>query len=166
MHVPILMRHRIILALCFSALLLADTPTATLTGTVFDNSGGAIAGATVTIRNESNAVSRSTITNASGVYEIPGLPAASYTLTASASQFKTVERSAFTLRAGGQTRIDVTLAVGESRESVVVSEAAPLVESQSASAMTVVDAGQVQELPSDGRQLQNLALIVPGVTAG
>ena len=70
------------------------------------------------------------------------------------------------LHVGDEIRIDLTLAPGENHETVVIRESAPLVETGTSRAATIVDQHAIQDLPSDGRQLQNLALIAPGIDAG
>src|SRR6476469_1859420 len=149
-----------------SATLQADTPTATLTGTISDPSDGVIIGATITARHIETGISRSTSANQSGIYRLLGLPAGSYEVSASQPKFTTVKRKNITLQLGDEVRIDVTLAPGESREVVVVSAAAPLVQTETSAASMVVNERAVQDLPSDGRQLQNLALLVPGIDVG
>lgn len=154
------------LSLFTSLALWAETPTAALTGTIIDISRGVIAGAVVATRSIETGVQRSTSTNQSGVYHLLGLPAGTYQVTASHPGFNTVKRSSITLRVGDEVRIDLTLAPGEAHDAVEVTETAPLVETENSSAATVVNEKSVQDVPSDGRQLQNLALIVPGIDAG
>jgi len=144
----------------------AETPTAAITGTIVDSSRAVIAGAVITARSIETNVRRGTSSNQSGVYQLPGLSAGTYEVSVSHTGFTSVRRSSITLRVGDEVRIDLTLSPGEARESVVVTEAAPLIETENSSAGAVVNEKSIQDLPSDGRQLQNLALIVPGVDVG
>ena len=144
----------------------ADTPTATLTGAVTDPSGLALVGAAVTAKNGDTGITRATQTNESGVYQLLGLQTGRYIVVASKEQFAIVQHNGILLRVGDVVRIDLTLPLGSARDAIVVTDTAPLAEAASATASTVVNAEAIEELPSDGRQLQNLALIVPGVSAG
>lgn len=156
----------VMLAVLTSSQLRADVPSASISGTITDSSGGVLAGSTITILNTETKVQRKTVTNASGVYRLIGIQSGLYELSASKSQFTTAVRSGLSVRVGDELRIDFTLQTGESRDSIVVKESTPLTQLESSTASTVVNERSIQELPSDGRQLQNLALIVPGVSAG
>ena len=143
-----------------------QAPTASIGGTISDTTSGVLIGASVTARNVETGVSRATTANQAGNYQILGLQAGPYEVSASKAQFTSVRRTDVTLRVGDEVRIDLTLPAGENRESIVVNDATPLVQLDTTAAFTVVGQRAVQELPTDGRQLQNLALTVPGVTAG
>ncbi len=154
------------LLLVFAFMTWAQAPTASVSGTVTDSTGGVLAGSTVIVRNIETKVTRTAATNQTGNYQILGLQAGSYEIISSQAQFTSVQRNGFMLRVGDEIRIDFTLPTGESRESVVVTESAPLVQLETATAFAVVNQLAVQDLPTDGRQLQNLALTIPGVAAG
>src|SRR5207245_5968381 len=134
------------------AICVADTPTATLSGTVYDSSGGVMAGVTVMVRNIATGVARTTSTNQAGAYQMLGLQSGQYQLSASQPRFSTVERGDITLQVGADVRIDVTLSPGPARETLVITEAAPLVQRESGTAATVVNERAIQDLPTDGRQ--------------
>ena len=110
--------------------LIADVPTASVTGAVTDSTGAALAGALVTATNIGTNVSRSATTNASGVYQLLGLQAGRYEISASRPQFATVKRTDVTLRVADDLRLDLTLAVGEGREVLVVTETPALTETE------------------------------------
>ncbi len=147
-------------------ILLADTPTATVTGTLRDSSGSVIVDAAVTIRNLETGLIRNTRTNTIGIYQLLGLQPGHYELSASMAKFDTARQEGITLRVADEVRIDLALTPGTAHDSVVVNEAAPLTQTESAEASTVVNQRAIEDLPSDGRQLQNLALIVPGIDVG
>lgn len=156
------------LALLLSSLgiVTADTPTGTLTGTVTDSSGRILVHAKVTARSADTGVLRATTTNEVGVYQVLGLHTGTYKVSASLEQFTAMEQSDVQLRVGETVRISFTLPIGSSREAIEVTGSGPMVSAESASSSTVVNRESIADLPSDGRQLQNLALIVPGVSAG
>ena len=159
--------RRGILALLVSGIAAwAQAPTASVRGTVTDSSGGVLAGATISARNLETKVTRTAAANQAGNFQILGLQSGVYEIIASQPQFTTVQRNGVALRVSDEVQIDLTLPPGESRESIVVTETAPLVQLETATAFAVVNERSVQDLPTDGRQLQNLALIVPGVSAG
>jgi len=145
-------------------LLQADS--VSLAGTVSDASGGALANAMVTITNTGLGVALTTRTNASGAYEFPGLQTGAYSLAVSLANFTTAERTGIVLRVGDRVRVDLSLATGAEKQSLLVTEAVPLVELDSNSTSTVINRQAVEDLPSNGRQLQNFAQLVPGVSGG
>jgi len=157
---------------CFFALVislpaaLGDTPGATIAGAVTDPSGSAVSGVRVEVQETHTGATRTVVTNESGAYQIPGLQSGDYQLYASDPAFEQFERKGIGLRVGDDVRIDIPLALRGKRENVSVTAAGSLTQLESALASTVVNQQQIQDLPSDGRQLQNLALIVPGVSAG
>ena len=143
-----------------------DVSTASVRGTIIDASGAVVIGATVKIRNIETGVSNGTATNDLGVYQLLGLQAGNYEVEASRSQFATVRQKDVILRVGDQVRIDFKLSPAALQEVVEVNEPLPLTQTESAASSTVVNQRAIQDLPTDGRQLQNLALLTPGVDAG
>ena len=152
------------LLLLFCPLLQAEI--SSLTGTISDTSGAVLPNASVTAKNTENGTERTTHSNPVGSYELPGLQTGTYTVSASLAQFTPEERMGIVLRVGDRVRLDLTLSAGPNKQSVVVTEAAPLVELDSNSTSTVVNRQEVENLPSNGRQLQNFAQLVPGVSGG
>src|SRR5262245_12390192 len=146
--------------------LFGDHSAGALTGTITDSSGGVLSGAVVTARNVSTGVIRGTSTNQSGVYLLLGLQAGEYDVEASSPQFTTTKRTGVLLRVSDEVRINLSLSPGETRETIEVTVRAALLQTESSTASTVVNGRAIAELPNDGRQLQNLALLVPGVSAG
>ncbi|MCC6537641.1 MAG: TonB-dependent receptor [Bryobacterales bacterium] len=161
-----LRRSLFLLALLSSVMLLADVPSGSIGGTITDASGGVLTGSLIAVRNTETKVQRTTTTNQAGTYRLVGIQAGVYEISVSKTQFTTAVRGGLNVRVGDELRIDFTLQPGEARESIVVKEATPLTQLETATASTVVNERSIQDLPSDGRQLQNLALIVPGVSAG
>jgi len=139
---------------------------AAIVGTVTDTSGGVIPGALVSVENLATGVPRSTRANEAGSFHVPGLAAGDYQVTASFENFKTAESSEFTLHVGQERRIDLTLNPGDIQETVTVEASAAAAATETATVSTVVDQENIADLPLNGRQLQNLALLAPGVTAG
>ena len=133
-------------------------------GSVADQSGGVIAGATVTIMDTQRGVTRTLTTDQSGEYNAPNLLPGTYTVRAESQGFKTVERQNVVLEVNGELRVDLTLQPGEQTEKVTVTEAIPLVETTNAELGGTLQAQIIDNLPLNGRNFENLLQLRPGVT--
>ncbi|MEW5979642.1 MAG: TonB-dependent receptor [Acidobacteriota bacterium] len=149
----------------FGIPLQADTSAASIAGTVSDPSASVIAGAQVTVRNLLTGVERRTLTNAVGAYRVAGLPAGEYEMEITYGGFRPWKLSYLLLRVGDELRGDATLTL-QGSDRIDVSGALTATPSESSATSTVINERQIQELPLNGRQLQNLALLTPGVAAG
>lgn len=143
-----------------------EVSTSSLRGTVYDSSGAVLVGATILVRNTDTGVFRRTTTNDSGVYQVLDLQSGHYELDASQDQFTTAQLKDVVLRVGDEVRIDFNLSPAARREVVQVSAPVSLAQTETASGSTVINERAIQDLPNDGRQLQNLALLTPGIDAG
>jgi len=149
--------------LLFLGALPALAQDAQLSGRVTDPSGSLITNAKIEVRNRATSASRSTTTNADGLYILPFLNSGLYTLSASAAGFKSYEQSDVKLDVAQKATIDVTLQVGGITEKVTVEGGGVLVNSDDASVSTVVDRQFVENIPMNGRSFQSLIQIAPGV---
>jgi len=136
-----------------------------ISGTVSDTSGRVITGAQVSIRNVDTGVSRTTTTNEDGTYSAPNLLPGNYELTLSAPGFKTEVRSGIALTVGAAAVLDLTLQVGRTIETILVTGEAPAVQLSTSDISAVVNATTVRELPLNGRSWTDLATLQPGVNA-
>lgn len=152
-----------IVYLISAATLAAQSGQASLGGQVKDSSGGAIPGATVSVRNSSTNVVRSTVSNAEGYYSLSGLLPGTYTLRAEYSGFKTLQRDGVVLRVGDRVNIDVPLEVGQQAESVSVTAEVPLLRTEDVQTGLVIDNRRIQELPQYNRNALAFALLTPNV---
>jgi outer membrane receptor protein involved in Fe transport len=132
-------------------------------GAVTDQSGGVVAGATVTILDVQRGISRSLTTDAAGEYNAPNLTPASYTVRAESKGFKTAERSGVLLEVGKDVRVDLTLQPGEQAEKITVTGELPMVETTNATLGGTLSNETINELPLNGRNYQNLLSLRPGV---
>jgi Carboxypeptidase regulatory-like domain len=148
-----------------SALTAQTTTTATVTGFVSDPSGAKSPGATVTFMDTATGVASTTKTNGDGSYRIAGLLPGIYRSTVSMSGFKTTVRDGIDLHVEDQVSIDYTLSVGSVSESVTVSSASALIETQSPTVSQVIEGRQVLDTPLNGRNVMNLVSLTPGVIA-
>jgi Carboxypeptidase regulatory-like domain len=103
-----------------------------ITGTITDQSGGVIAGASVTITDVQRGVSRTLITVESGEYNAPNLLPGTYRVRVEARGFKIVERQNILLEVGKEARVDFPLQPGDTSQTITVTEQLPLVETTNA----------------------------------
>lgn len=143
----------------------AQTFTASIVGTIRDDTGGVLPGVTVTVENIKTGLSRSGITNDSGNYSIPQLPPSEYKVSTSLAGFKKETRTGIVLQVGQEARMDFILKVGEITEEVVVQSGSPLVQTENASLSSVIDEQKVVEMPLNGREFYQLAQLAPNVSA-
>ena len=133
-------------------------------GGVSDQSGGVIAGATVTITDVQRGVSRNLTTDDSGAFNAPNLTPGTYKVRAEFKGFKAVERDNVLLETGGEVRVDLTLQPGEQTQTVTVTEALPMVETTNAELGGTLQSDIVNNLPLNGRNFSNLIQLRPGFT--
>src|SRR6267143_709994 len=137
--------------------------TGRILGTVTDQSGGTVAGATVIVLDKDRGVSRNLTTDDAGVYNAPNLIPGNYTVRAEAKGFKIFERQNIVLEVGKEIRIDATLQPGDQTQTVTVTESIPLVDTTNATLGGTLDNKDINELPLNGRNYQNLLGLRPGV---
>jgi hypothetical protein len=136
--------------------------TATITGTVSDPSGAAVAGATVTAKDVSRGSSTSSVTNDYGIYRISQLPIGNYEMRVEKQGFQTSLIPAFTLVLNQTARVDVGLRVGQVTQTIEVTGAAPILKTESTQVDTIIDAATNDALPLATRNYVQLTLLAPG----
>ncbi len=144
----------------------AQLTTGSILGVVADSSGGVIPGARVEALATATNLVRETRTDASGAYVLNNLPIGPYELTIESDGFKTEVRKGIVLQVQQRARIDVVLSAGDVTESVSVTAAAPLINTEDAAFGDVVDNKRVVELPLNGRNFNTLALLTPNIQNG
>src|ERR1700722_8283103 len=133
-------------------------------GAIRDPSGAVVVGAKVTVTNTGKQVSRELVTNVTGEYVAPGLEPGLYTVSAEAAGFKTAISSVVRVEVTNDIRIDLQLEPGTVNETVVVNEAAAaLIDSTSPTLGGSFSNKEINELPLQGRDWQNLVMLMPGV---
>src|SRR3984957_9103178 len=150
-----------VLLLCTSAF--AQGSTGRILGTVTDQSGGTVAGATVTVIDTARGVSRTLTSDDAGEYNAPNLTPGTYMVRAEAKGFKKLERQNVELGVGKEVRVDLTVQPGEQEQTVTVTEAVPLVETTNATLGGTLDNADIVDMPLNGRNYQNLLALRPGV---
>jgi hypothetical protein len=140
----------------------AQTVSGTIVGIIKDQQGAAVAGAEVSSRSVETGAIRKTTANNDGTYRIPSVPAGVYEVTATASGFKSEVRSGVAVTVGGDISVDFSLTVGTVSEKVDVVGEAPQVDATSSAMGGFVNSGTIRELPLNGRDWLQLALLQPG----
>ena len=153
-----------LLSLLVAAPIQAQVTTADLIGTVTDSSGAVVVSAQVTATNEGTSQARSALTDASGNYLISQLHPGRYTLSCELAGFKKLVQTGIELQVNQRAQINLVLEVGEVNQVVEVEGTAPLLESQSSVLGSVISETQVQDLPLNGRNFVQLAILSPGVS--
>src|SRR5215831_5550039 len=149
----------------FSAVALAQFESATLTGVVSDPAGAVVANVSVRAVNEGTNIEASVLSNSEGRYLFPNLRPGSYKVTASAQGFKQAISSGVVLQVNQAGRLDIQLTIGAVSEEVSVSTEAAALDTESAARGAVIDRTKMVELPLNGRDYNQLALLSPGVLA-
>jgi hypothetical protein len=133
-------------------------------GTVTDQSGGVILGANVTITNVATSITRRLVTDSAGEYVAPDLEPGPYTIHIEATGFKQYDRPNLELEVGKDLQIDAALATGSASETITVTEEAPIVDASSATLGGTISNTEINDLPLNGRNYQNLLTLRPGIT--
>ncbi|OLC48085.1 MAG: hypothetical protein AUH43_10285 [Acidobacteria bacterium 13_1_40CM_65_14] len=144
----------------------AQQESATITGEVRDASGAVVPSAAVTVTNIDTNISIATVTNDRGSYTVPNLRPGDYSVAADAPGFSKTVRTGLTLQVAQVARVDVTLQGRQLTETVEVVGASPLLETLTSSRGSVIDQRKIVELPLNGRDYNQLALLSPGVLPG
>src|SRR5882724_7891894 len=142
-----------------------QTITASLHGRVSDKSGAVLPLATITAVNTDTGFTRSAISDDNGSYELTQLPVRNYKVTVSALKFRP-QTSSLQLVIGQTATLDSSLSPGDIKEEITVTTETPLIEATSTSVDSVIGDYQIQNLPVNGRQFIDFALLAPGVIVG
>ena len=142
----------------------AQTPTGTIQGSIADQQGAAIVGATVTITNEATGVSRQVVSAESGRFEFPFILPGSYTVAIEARGFKQEKRENVVVGVSETLPLAFTLSIGQVSETVEVSSTAGTLETESSSLNTVINTRSIIDLPLNGRNPFDLSTLVPAVS--
>ena len=141
----------------------AQSTTASLQGTVSDQSQAMVPGATVTLRDVNTGFLRTTTSDREGRYVLPFVPPGTYALTVELSGFKTLQREGLRFEIGQEASIDVRLELSTVAEVVTVRQDTPPVSPTKSTVDQIISREQIENLPLSGRQATSLALLAPGV---
>lgn len=154
----------ILLFLATCVPLLAQVPTGTISGTITDPTGGAVPNATVTLQNVESGFTRTAVTGNDGAYRFPASAVGHYTLKVEAMGFNPETRQGLALDVAQEEVVNVKLTVGPSQQQIVITAAAPQVDTTTSSLAQLVNTDQIASLPLNGRNFVDLALMQPGIT--
>jgi hypothetical protein len=133
-----------------------------LVGTIRDQSGAAVAGASITATNTATNIETSATSNGSGDYEIPSLHVGVYTISAKATNYAEAVAQNIAISVGSRQRIDLELKVGETQSSVEVSDVALQLETDSSQRGQTITQYQTEALPLVSRNYSDLLGLVTG----
>ena len=160
------MKKTLLLLVLFSLPFISSSSVAqgfgTISGTVTDPSGAALAAAEVTVTEGATGASRSATTNGEGYFVLSALRPADYTLTVVARGFQKFTQTKVTLLADQSLTINPSLKVGNAAEVVEVTGAALQVDTTTSTVKQVIEQQRISELPLNGRNAAELTLLVPG----
>src|SRR5437867_8998732 len=155
-----------VLVLANAANTAAQIATATLSGTVRDETGASLPGVSLTVRNVGTRVTRTTTTDSEGRYLVSALDPGEYEIRAELSNFRTVIRSGVVLTVGGTTDADLRMSLGPIAEQVTVVADTPLIELAKAELSRVVTTQEIESLPISGRNFVDFVKLSSGVASG
>src|SRR5579864_1011778 len=150
-----------LLLLVFAVSAFSQT-TASIQGTVTDQSGAAVAGATVTVKNTAQGIERTTQTSPTGSYEILALSPGTYSVQVQMAGFETQLAKSVLLQVSQNSVQNFGLKVASTTEVVTVEATAPVIESTTMTVGQTINQRTVQEIPLNGRHFVDLALLIPG----
>jgi Carboxypeptidase regulatory-like domain len=149
--------------LTLGTMVLAQSATTSVRGTVTDSNGAVVSGATVTLNNEATGFTRSTKTDDQGIYQMLEVPPATYVITANAAGFATTKRDNVVLQVSSPATLNLSLQVSGGSVIVDVSGEAPVVNTTDATLGNNFGARQLTDLPSEGRDPVAILSLQPGV---
>jgi hypothetical protein len=136
--------------------------TGTIIGSVSDPMGAVIPHASVTITNTGTGIVTTATTGDDGLFTVPALPFGNYTVSASANQFGRAASKTFVLNVGATARVDLKLSVAAVSEDVQVTGTMATVNLSNATSGTTLNAEQIENLPTNGRDVMDFLNIAPG----
>src|SRR3954447_19602436 len=163
-------RQLTLAALCVAALFMAvpawaQRTTASIRGTITDQSKAVVPGATVTVTGQDTGLTRTATTDRDGAYTFAELPVGRYRIQVELQGFKTSTRTDIALNVADDRAIDFVLVPGALNETVSVTAESTPVKTVGGDVSGVITGTQVRELPLNGRNFLQLATLMPGVSA-
>jgi Carboxypeptidase regulatory-like domain/TonB dependent receptor len=136
----------------------------TLEGTIADQSGAGVRDARLTATNEATGIKFSATSDSSGLFTFPVLPVGSYTIEVEHSGFAKLTQKNVTLTVGAHLNLSLTLSVAGQTQAVTVTGETPILETTRSQVSSTVNDSAIENLPTNGRNFINFALLTPGVT--
>jgi len=155
----------LLLLLLVSGSVFAQTDSGRVRGTITDQQGAVVSNATVTLTNRGTNRTQTATSNGEGVYTFDAVPRGDYKVDVQQKGFK-AESAQFTVEVSQTKSVNMQLQLCAASETVDVSASVPLIDTETSSTGEVIQGRQVTELPLNGRNFTQLALLTPGVTRG
>ncbi len=143
--------------------LFSQTSQGTIQGGIFDQTGGAVAGAMVTVVDVARGVTRTLTTDGAGQYIATDLTPGTYTVRAEAKGFRTIEHSGLLVEVGQNIRVDLVVQPGEQTQTITVTGEIPAVNTTDATLGGTVSNEAINALPLNGRNFDRLLQLRPGI---
>src|SRR5690348_7330014 len=137
---------------------------AALEGVVLDPSGAALANAKLTVTNTATGIQFVASSDASGLFAFPVLPVGTYQVEAEHEGFSKVTQSGVVLTVGARINLTLSMAIAGQTQSVTVTGETPILETTRSQVSSTVNDRAIENLPTNGRNFINFALLTPGVT--
>ena len=154
-----------LLFLVSSTFMLGQAVTATLVGTITDQTGAVVANANVRITNQGTGASQASVTNGSGNYVFTFLQPGRYTISVSSASFEQLDRHDVDVQVNTSTRVDLALHPGSNATVITVTGQMPVLQTDRADVTAQIEAKQVEDLPvGSQRNFQALEQLIPGVS--
>ena len=142
----------------------AQSATGSIEGSIVDQTGAVMPGVTVTVLQTATGVTRSAVSDENGLFRLPLLPVGVYDVTADLSGFSSRKLPEITLTIGQTVTLRIQMAVSGVAETVNVSGGTPVIETSRTQVSSTITENSVQNLPVNGRNFIDFALLTPGVT--
>lgn len=156
----------VLLLLCLFAYgVEAQTITASITGTVTDSTGAVVPNAKLTATNTGTSLTYTATSNESGTFNLVFLPVGNYTVSAETQGFKRSVVGPFPLQVNQIARVDLSLEVGETTQSVEIKDFAPILQTDSTETGETLSSNKLTSLPLNGRNFVSLTLLIPGAVS-
>jgi carboxypeptidase family protein len=135
---------------------------ASIQGVVTDQQGAAVSDSNVTLKNQETSRESTTTTNGEGIYNFNALPPSLYTITVEKSGFKHKILENISVIAEQSNAVNIQIEIGQATETVTVTDATPLIDTETSNMSGTVTSDQIQKLPSFGRDVFQLLQLAPG----
>jgi outer membrane receptor protein involved in Fe transport len=155
----------LLLLLAAATTVFGQTSKGSLSGTILDSSGGAIANAQITAKDTQSGETRTTKSGGDGQYRVEAIPPSVYTITVSAAGFSRKEVSGINVQASLVTAQNVTLDVGATEQTISVEAAVAQLQTESGDLSSTISAGEIAKLPINSLNPIDLVLTQPGVVS-
>src|SRR5216683_3025234 len=151
----------------------AQSDRGTLAGTILDSSGAVVSQSAITVTGVDTGTVYDAVSSSSGAYRIPDIRVGTYNVKVAATGFKTAERTGIVIQVNTVSSLDITMQIGDAKETMTIVADAPTIQTESSDIGTVVDKRQIQDLPlalnstgqSHLRSTESFVFLAPG-TAG